>query len=128
MGRSVCKTEQIFGSHQVAKKSLLFKNWWNGKKNYFLKFNSPLPNCEYLNLKINIINSDIFSDYSSLAYPGLPTKDETDYLKLIKYDNIWRLKSRTKPRPKYIFNKCGTNIYFFTLQRFDPSPITITEF
>jgi len=23
-----------------------------------------------------------------------------------------------QPRPKYIFNKCGTNIYFFTLQRF----------
>ena len=23
---------------------------------------------------------------------------------------------------KYIFNKCGTNIYFFTLQRFGPSP------
>ena len=22
-----------------------------------------------------------------------------------------------QPRPKYIFNKCGTNIYFFTLQR-----------
>jgi len=21
-----------------------------------------------------------------------------------------------QPRPKYIFNKCGTNIYFFTLQ------------
>ena len=25
-------------------------------------------------------------------------------------------------RPKYIFNKCGTNIYFFTLQRCGPSP------
>ena len=25
-------------------------------------------------------------------------------------------------RPKYIFNKCGTSIYFFTLQRFGPSP------
>ena len=25
-------------------------------------------------------------------------------------------------RPKYIFNKCGTNIYFFTLQRFGPLP------
>ncbi len=23
---------------------------------------------------------------------------------------------------KYIFNKCGTNIYFFTLHRFGPSP------
>ena len=27
-----------------------------------------------------------------------------------------------QPGPKYIFNKCGTNIYFFTLQRFGPSP------
>jgi len=27
-----------------------------------------------------------------------------------------------QPRPKYIFNKCGTNIYFFTLQRFGPWP------
>ena len=27
-----------------------------------------------------------------------------------------------QPRPKYVFNKCGTNIYFFTLQRFGPSP------
>ena len=27
-----------------------------------------------------------------------------------------------QPRPKYIFNECGTNIYFFTLQRFGPSP------
>ena len=26
-----------------------------------------------------------------------------------------------QPRPKYIFNKCGTNIYLFTLQRFGPS-------
>ena len=27
-----------------------------------------------------------------------------------------------QPRPKYIFNKCGTIIYCFTLQRFGPSP------
>jgi len=27
-----------------------------------------------------------------------------------------------QPRPKYIFNKCGTNIHFFPLQRFGPSP------
>ena len=27
-----------------------------------------------------------------------------------------------QPRPKYIYNKCGTNIYFFTLQMFGPSP------
>ena len=29
---------------------------------------------------------------------------------------------RGSPRPKYIFNKCGTNFYFFTLQRNGPSP------
>ena len=27
-----------------------------------------------------------------------------------------------EPRLKHIFNKCGTNIYFFTLQRFGSSP------
>ena len=27
-----------------------------------------------------------------------------------------------QPRPKYIFNKCGTKIYFFTVQRFGSSP------
>ena len=26
-----------------------------------------------------------------------------------------------QPRPKYIFNKCGTNIYVFILQRLGPS-------
>ena len=38
--------------------------------------------------------------------------------------NLWE-ETRTdegQPRPKYIFNKCGTNIYFFTIQRFGPSP------
>ena len=33
-----------------------------------------------------------------------------------------------QPRPKYIFNKCGTNIYIFTLQRFGPSPSTSFKF
>ena len=28
----------------------------------------------------------------------------------------------TISRPKYNFNKCETNIYFFILQRFGPSP------
>ena len=27
-----------------------------------------------------------------------------------------------QPRPKYIFNKCETNINLFTLQRFGPLP------
>jgi len=27
-----------------------------------------------------------------------------------------------QPRPKYIFNKCGTKIYLFTVQRFGSSP------
>ena len=27
-----------------------------------------------------------------------------------------------QPRPKYIFNKCGTNTIFFTSHRFCPSP------
>ena len=32
------------------------------------------------------------------------------------------ITDKGQPRPKYIFNKCGTNIYYFTLQRFGPSP------
>jgi len=36
--------------------------------------------------------------------------------------NLCEETNEGQPRPKYIFNKCGTNIYFFTLQRFGPSP------
>ena len=51
---------------------------------------------------------------------------ETDhYVCLFVFNLCEETISRTdegQPRPKYIFNKCGTNIYFFTLQRFGPSP------
>ena len=41
----------------------------------------------------------------------------------IDFDGYYIVRSdEGQPRPKYIFNKCGTNIYFFTLQRFGPSP------
>ena len=43
----------------------------------------------------------------------------------MKEDKVATVKKRTdegQPRPKYNFNKCGTNIYFFNLQRFGPSP------
>ena len=41
----------------------------------------------------------------------------------IDFDGYYIVKTdEGQPRPKYIFNKCGTNIYFFTLQRFGPSP------
>ena len=36
--------------------------------------------------------------------------------------NVPNISDEGQPRPKYIFNKCGTNIYFVTLQRFGPSP------
>ena len=36
--------------------------------------------------------------------------------------NVLGISDEGQPRPKYIFNKCGTNIYFVTLQRFGPSP------
>ena len=36
--------------------------------------------------------------------------------------NVLNISDEGQPRPKYIFNKCGTNIYFVTLQRFGPSP------
>ena len=35
---------------------------------------------------------------------------------------------RVNPWPKYIFNKCGINIYFFTLQWFGPSPSSSPNF
>ena len=41
----------------------------------------------------------------------------------VHFDGYYIIRSdEGQPRPKYIFNKCGTNIYFFTLQRFGPSP------
>ena len=41
----------------------------------------------------------------------------------IDFDAYYIVKTdEGQPRPKFIFNKCGTNIYFFTLQRFGPSP------
>ena len=41
---------------------------------------------------------------------------------LIDFDGYYIVRTdESQPRPKYIFNKCGTNIYFFTLQRFGPS-------
>ena len=45
------------------------------------------------------------------------------FIFLIDFDGYYIIRTdEGKPRPKYIFNKCGTNIYFFTLQRFGPSP------
>ena len=46
---------------------------------------------------------------------GLGTRPDHGFCCLLRTDE-------GEPRPKYIFNKCGTNIYFFTLQRFGPSP------
>ena len=41
----------------------------------------------------------------------------------VHFDGYYIVRSdEGQPRSKYIFNKCGTNIYFFTLQRFGPSP------
>ena len=41
----------------------------------------------------------------------------------IDFDGYYIVRTdEGQPRPKYIFNKCGTNIYFFTLQRCGPSP------
>ena len=41
----------------------------------------------------------------------------------IDFDGYYIIRTdERQPRPKYIFNKCGTNIYWFTLQKFGPSP------
>ena len=42
---------------------------------------------------------------------------------IIDFDGYYIVRTDGgEPRPKYIFSKCGTNIYFFNLQRFGPSP------
>jgi len=42
---------------------------------------------------------------------------------LLDFDGYYIVRTdEGQPRPKYIFNKCGTKIYFLTLQRFVPSP------
>ena len=54
---------------------------------------------------------------------GFPKKKD-NLVNLFGQLKLTETISRTdegQPRPKYIFNKCGTNIYFFTLQRFGPS-------
>ena len=48
--------------------------------------------------------------------------DLNDYLFLIFVTETISRTDEGQPRPKYIFNKCETNIYFFTLHRFAPSP------
>jgi len=58
-----------------------------------------------------LMTSDIFLLY-------LNTSHKLIYIYLV----YTVLHIEGQPRPKYIFNKCGTNIYFFTLQRFGPSP------
>ena len=46
------------------------------------------------------------------------------FIFFIDFDGYYIARTeKGKPRPKYIFNKCGTNIYiFFSLQKFGPSP------
>ena len=46
----------------------------------------------------------------------------TIFLSILNFDGYYITRTdEGQPRPKYIFNKCGTNIYFFTLKRFGPS-------
>ena len=40
-----------------------------------------------------------------------------DFLFLIFVTETISRTDKGQPRPKYIFNKCGTNIYFFLLHR-----------
>ena len=49
--------------------------------------------------------------------------DKHFFIFFIDFDGYYIVRTdEGQPGPKYIFNKCGTNIYFFTLQRFGPSP------
>ena len=60
---------------------------------------------------------DVYEDYDGINY----IDDIIEFVFNLCEETISRT-DEGQPRPKYIFNKCGTNIYFFTLQRFGPSP------
>ena len=48
---------------------------------------------------------------------------------IIDFDGYYIVRTdEAQPRPKYIFNKCGTNIYFFLLYHHHFCSITIVEF
>ena len=75
-----------------------------------------IRNSKYLSSSQKLFNKILFY---------LPFTFEVNIHSIVNHHTVQCTMSRTdegQPRPKYIFNKCGTNIYFFTLQRFGPSP------
>ena len=59
---------------------------------------------------------DATKNIGQLSNLNIDRRAMDNYLLLYKY--IFA----SRPRPKYIFNEWGTNIYYFSLQRFGPSP------
>ena len=72
----------------------------------------------------NFLRIVCINNKNKSLFPGLYyyTMKERFNLFLIFLTETISRTDEGQPRPKYIFNKCGTNIYFFTLQRFGPSP------
>ena len=62
--------------------------------------------------------------YSEVALKKVKKKEKPDFFDFfVDFDGYYIVRTdEGQPRPKYIFNKCGTNMYFFTLQRFGSSP------
>ena len=88
-------------------------------------YNSHLIRQSYLRVPLLIGHCHLCKLKLLLQFP----QDKTFHLckKIIFFYRFWwllyRYNWRGSTRPKYIFNKCGTKIYFFfTLQRFGPSP------
>ena len=61
----------------------------------------------------------VYQPYS--RYASKHRKENKNFLFLTFLSETNSRTDKGQPGPKYIF-KCGTNIYFFTLQRFGPSP------
>ena len=63
---------------------------------------------------------DVYEDYDGINCINY-IDDIIEFVFNICEETISRT-DEGEPRPKYIFNKFVTDIYFFTLQRFGPSP------
>ena len=61
----------------------------------------------------NIVKLNLFTKIKNISLKNF----------FYRFDGYYIVRTdEGQPRPKYIFNKCGTNINFFTLQKFGPSP------
>ena len=94
---------------------------WSAEKMVWWAFPPSLntQNTYYLN--------DVYTGCDRVAFSWVEISNLQNEVTKGPYTLIFLTEtiSRTdegQPRPKYIFNKCGTNNHFFTLLRFGPPP------